>query len=286
MRKRLEPKKIRAVFLDADGVLVHGNTPHPGAIELLDWVRSTGRQLYVLTNNSSVARSVYAARWRRKGFHIQTCEIITSAYVTARYFARCLGNPPRAEFRVRCPHIFVVGGPGIAAEFQALGVRATLTRSVLDPRRPNFVIAGIDRRLNYAKIARAQRAIRDQGAMFIATNQDPTYPTENGFLPGAGVVVAAIATAAERQPDVVVGKPYPLTMEIALATAGCSASQALMVGDRLDTDIRMGKQARVFSVLVLTGATTSEQLGRQGNWASKPDRVLGDVSELRALLSG
>ncbi|MBI3465087.1 MAG: HAD-IIA family hydrolase, partial [Planctomycetes bacterium] len=246
-----DPKRIRTVIFDADGVLIHGRTPHPGAIELLDWVRQSGRKLYVLTNNSSTARVKYAARMRRLGFHLDRSEIITSGYLTARYFVECQRTRPFPQFAVRKPHIFVVGGEGIGAEFQAVGVGATLTRSVQDPRKPHFVIAGIDRTLTYAKIARAQRAIMVEGALFIATNQDPTFPVEDGFQPGAGTVVAAIATAVGRPPDIVVGKPHPLAMRIALHTAGCKPSEVLIVGDRLDTDIETGRRARVFSVLVL-----------------------------------
>jgi phosphoglycolate/pyridoxal phosphate phosphatase family enzyme len=284
MQTCFDPVRIRAVIFDADGVLIHGKTPHRGAIEVLDWVRESGRKLYVLTNNSSTARGQYAARMRRQGFHIHRSEIITSGYLTARYFVECQRTRPFPQFAVRTPHIFVVGGDGIPREFAAVGVRATLTRSVRDPRKPHFVIAGIDRNLTYAKIARAQRAITVEGALFIATNQDPTFPVENGFQPGAGTVVAAIATAAGRPPEIVVGKPNPLAMRIALHTAGCDASEVLIVGDRLDTDIETGRRAGVFSVLVLSGVTTREQLGQVTDPVQQPDRVIEDVSHLRRLL--
>jgi HAD superfamily hydrolase (TIGR01450 family) len=185
---------------------------------------------------------------------------------------------------VRRPHVFVVGGAGIPAEFRSVGVRATLTRSVHDPRRPHFVIAGIDRQLTYAKIARAQRAIMAEGALFIATNQDPTFPVENGFQPGAGSIVSAITTAAGRPPDIVIGKPQRLAMQITLEVAGRKPSEVLIVGDRLDTDIESGRRAGVFSVLVLSGATTAEQLRHVRDPMRTPDRVLKDVTELRRLL--
>ena len=286
MGSKLDPAKVRAVIFDADGVLIHGKTPHPGAIDLLDWVRKSGRRLYVLTNNSSKARSQYAARLRRMGFHIHRSEIITSGYLTARYFVQCQQTRPWPQFAVRLPHIFVVGGNGIPAEFKAVGVRATLTRSILDPRKPQFVIAGIDRTMTYAKIARAQRAITAEGALFIATNQDPTFPVENGFQPGAGTIVAAISTAVGRPPDIVVGKPHPLAMQITLETAGCKASEVLMVGDRLDTDIQVGRQAGVYSVLALSGVTSRARLRTVRDRMLKPDRVIKDVNGLRRILSG
>src|SRR5262245_46083866 len=150
MAKSLEPTRIRAVIFDADGVLIHGKTPHPGAIDVVDWVRESGRRVYVLTNNSSTARGKYAARLRGMGFHIHRSEIITSGYLTARYFLECQRTRPFAQFAVKVPHIFVVGGTGIPAEFRALHVSATLTRNVNDPRQPQFVIAGIDREMTYA----------------------------------------------------------------------------------------------------------------------------------------
>ena len=133
-------------------------------------------------------------------------------------------------------------------------------------------------------MSHAQQAIVKHGALFIATNQDPTFPTEDGFLPGAGTIVAAISTAVGRKPDIVVGKPHPLAMKITLETAGCDASEVVMVGDRLDTDIQVGRQAGVFSVLVLSGVTTRTHLRKLRNPAQRPDRVLDDVTGLRHLL--
>ena len=281
----IDPARIRTVIFDADGVLIHGKTPHPGAIELLDWLRGTGRRVFVLTNNSSTARSKYAARMRRMGFRLHRSEIITSGYLTALHFVECQQTRPFPQFAAKKPHIFVVGGDGIPAEFAALGVSATLTRSIRDPRVPQFVIAGIDRTMTYWKIAHAQQAIVKHGALFIATNQDPTFPTENGFLPGAGTIVAAIATAVGRQPDIVVGKPHPLAMKITLDTAGCDASEVVMVGDRLDTDIQVARQAGVFAVLVLSGVTTRAHLRKLQNPAQRPDRVIHDVDGLRRVLA-
>ena len=97
--------KIRTLIFDADGVMIHGKTPQSGAIELVDWVRRSGRRLFVLTNNSSTARGKYAARLRRMGFHIHRSEIITSGYLTARYFQQCQAKPPFPQFRVREPQI-------------------------------------------------------------------------------------------------------------------------------------------------------------------------------------
>ena len=251
----------------------------------MDWVRGSGRSLYVLTNNSSTSRTKYAARFRRMGFDLSASEIITSGYLTAVHFKECQRKRTYSQFRVRVPHIFVVGGEGIPAEFRAVGVRATLTRSVLDPRTPQFVIAGIDRSLTYAKVARAQRAIMEQGALFIATNQDPTFPVENGFQPGAGTIVAAIATASGHAPDIVVGKPHPLAMRITLAAAGREPAEVLLVGDRLDTDIQVGRAAGVYTVLVLSGVTNQAKLRETTDSRQQPNHVLRDVTELSRLLS-
>ncbi len=218
------------------------------------------------------------------GFHIHRNEIITSGYLTALYFKECQRTQPWPQFAARVPHIFVVGGDGIPAEFNAVGVRATLTRSIVDTRKPDFVIAGIDRTMTYAKIARAQRAIMTEGALFIATNQDPTFPVEDGFQPGAGTIVAAISTAAGKPPDIVVGKPHALAMQITLEAAQCKPSEVIMVGDRLDTDIQVGRQAGVFSVLVLSGVTTRARLKAVKNPMQKPDYVLKDVNGLRRFL--
>jgi HAD superfamily hydrolase (TIGR01450 family) len=139
--------------------------------------------------------------------------------------------------------------------------------------------------MTYAKIARAQRAITKEGALFIATNRDPTFPVENGFEPGAGTIVAAIATAVGHAPQIVVGKPHPLAMKITLDAAGCKPSEVIMVGDRLDTDIQVGRQAGVFTVLVLSGVTTRAALRQVRNPMQIPDCILRDVTGLRRRLS-
>ncbi len=280
-----DPDGIRLVVLDADGVLVHGGKPHPGAAELLDWLRSTGRQLCVLTNNSSASRAAYVRRWRRIGFNISRCEVVNSAYLTALYVKSARRGCLWPQLCRRRLHIFVVGGPGIAAEFAATSVPATLTRRPEDPRQPDAVIVGLDRNLTYAKIARAQQAIRDEGALFIATNRDVTYPAETRLMPGAGSIVASIATAAEREPDVVIGKPNKLAMDLILEQSKLKPSQTIVVGDRLETDIVLGRRAGTRTVLVLSGTTTRRRLAEIKDPELMPDVVIRDVTGLKKLLS-
>ncbi len=116
-------------------------------------------------------------------------------------------------------------------------------------------MVGIDRAFTYDKLLFAHAAITRGHAALIATNRDATYPTETGEIPGGGSIVAAVATAAGREP-LVIGKPEPFALEMILRDAGTPLDEAAMVGDRMDTDIAAGNRVGIASILVLTGVTT------------------------------
>ena len=150
--------------------------------------------------------------------------------------------------------------------------------------RPAAVVVGMDRSLSFRTLAEAQAAVRG-GALFVATNPDPTFPTPDGLLPGAGALVAAVATAAETEP-VFMGKPGQALAEILAEVTGIPPQETLFVGDRLSTDIAMGLQAGMVTVLVLTGVTCEADLecARTEAGSALPDHVLADLRELPALL--
>ena len=275
-----DPARIRVVVFDADGVLVHGSTLHPEGRPSWEAVRATGRRTFLLTNNSMRSRTAYARRWARMGFPLQRAEIVTSGYLAALYLKRRLAD--RSADVV--PHIFIVGGSGIGAEFRAVKLPATWTRDPGDPRTADFVVVGLDKQVTYRKLARALRAILYDGATFLATNRDATFPTEHGLMPGAGSIVAAIATSAGREPEAVMGKPEPRALELIAETAGCSVSELLVVGDRLETDILCARRAGAWAVLVLSGVTSRQQLGGTTDPEMTPHFVLDHVGQLPELL--
>jgi HAD superfamily hydrolase (TIGR01450 family) len=149
---------------------------------------------------------------------------------------------------------------------------------------PAAVVVGMDRSLSFHTLARAQAAVRS-GALFVATNPDATFPTPDRLLPGAGALVAAVATAAETEP-VFMGKPGQALAEILAGVTGISPRETLFVGDRLSTDIAMGHDAGMVTALVLTGVTSEPDLERARMEGGRvlPDHVLRDLRELSALL--
>jgi phosphoglycolate/pyridoxal phosphate phosphatase family enzyme len=264
-----EGADIKAVILDLDGVIYRGHTAIEGAAETTRWLASSGYDTYYFTNNSTKTRASYVELLR--GYGIQTDEghIITSASLTARYFAEDGQLPATA---------LVVGEGGLAAELRAAGVRVVRRRGT---RPVTHVVVGMDRRFTYRKLHEAQQAIR-AGAQFIATNRDATYPVEGNVIPGGGSIVAAVATAAEREP-LLIGKPSPRAGELVTRHAGVRPEQALIVGDRLETDIEMGRRAGLWTCLVLTGISTREQAEALPP-ESRPHWILPSIADLPELL--
>lgn len=227
-------KEYRLYIFDMDGVLFCGDTPVPGARETLAELRRRGAVVRFLTNNSTKTREHNARILLGMGFEAQVEEVFTSAIATARY--------------LQGSSAWVLGEPGLFEELRSGGVE------VVTDGDAEWVVVGLQRNLTYEQIDEAQWRIRC-GARFLATNRDATYPVEKRVRPGAGMVVAAVAAAAEREPEVVIGKPEPTMLRMMLDEAGVDTSEALLIGDRLDTDIECARRAGCDSVLVLTGVT-------------------------------
>ncbi len=258
-------KRVFKTFIvDVDGVLVKGGEPLPGAREALFRLKELGR-VVILTNNSTRSRASTAAALRDLGFPISPDEVVTSSYIAARWLSERTGS---------C-RVFVIGEEGLHEELELAG------HAVVPPEDAEWVVAGMDRKLTYGKLADALRALLS-GARFLATNRDGTFPTPEGLLPGAGAVVGAIEGMGF-PPEAVVGKPSPTAFETALEVAGASPGEALMIGDRWETDIRGAKGAGLSTALVLSGVTSGEDLPRLD---PGPDIVAEDIGDLVSRLEG
>lgn len=233
-------KEYRLYIFDMDGVLFRGDTPVPGARETLDELRRRGAVVRFLTNNSTKTREHNARILRGMGFQAQAEEVFTSAIATARY--------------LKGSSAWVLGESGLFEELRTGGVE------VVTDGEAEWVVVGLQRNLTYEQIDEAQWRIRC-GARFLATNRDATYPVEKRVRPGAGMVVAAVVAAAEQEPEVVMGKPEPTMVRMILDEAGVDTSEALLIGDRVDTDIECARRAGCDSVLVLTGVTSEAPPG-------------------------
>lgn len=257
-----------ALIMDADGVLYRGNEPVEHAVDVLGRIEGS-TPWCVLTNNAGHPPERVADRLTALGLPIEADRIVTSPQGAARYL-QDLGTPPGA-------HILVVGGDGIdhalhAADFLPVRQRSSQIAAV---------VQGLGTDLTWTDLAEASYAVAD-GAVWIATNLDPSLPTAHGFAPGNGALVAAVERATGRTPQAATGKPEPLLFHLAADRLG--SQQPLVVGDRIDTDIRGGNRARMDTLLVLTGVTRPAQLSDLA-WAPLEDRPTYLGADLRSLLA-
>ena len=262
----------RSVYVfDLDGVMYLGDTPIAYAADAVTRLRDAGKQVYFLTNNSGKTRADYQRKLADvNGLEVPEAAIFTSAYATALYL--------KQRGAAGCS-VFTIGEPGLAAELSTSGGLVPITQpDTADIHEIDYVVVGIDRQFTYDKLRFAHAAITRGHAQFIATNRDSTFPMETGEIPGGGSLVAALATATGREP-LTIGKPETHAYEAILSIAKVTAADSVMVGDRLDTDIAVGRRAGAGTVLVLTGVTSFEKASAAPpEW--RPDRIIGDLREL------
>jgi len=257
---------IRTFVLDLDGVVYRGKQALPGAVETIQTLRRLGHQVYFFTNNSTRTRIAYQQKLAEMGVPADIEHIMTSSYATALYLQ---------EQGAQGKSVLVVGREGIRKELTAVGMEIS-TDGLHE--KVDYVVVGMDRDFDYEMLTKAQNAII-RGATFIATNKDASFPCEDGrVVPGAGGLVAAIEVASGTK-SILIGKPEtPAMMEI-LHMAKANPHEAIIVGDRLDTDILVGKRIGALSVLVLTGVTTEKDL-EKAPAEMQPDVVIRTLDEL------
>jgi phosphoglycolate/pyridoxal phosphate phosphatase family enzyme len=246
---------------DLDGTVYLGDALLPGAKRTIEGLRAAGCRLAFLSNKPLETRADYAAKLTRLGVPTRPEEVINSSWVMTRWLAQ---EAPGAA-------LFVVGERPLLDELQAAGFRLTER-----PGEIEFVVASFDRSFDYHKLQVAFDALR-AGARFVATNADCYCPVPGGGLPDAGAVIGAIEGCTGRAVEVVVGKPSPITVRAILDHLQLPPASCLMVGDRLETDIRMGQRAGMTTAVVLTGVTTPELLASS---EIQPDYVLQRLDEL------
>jgi NagD protein len=251
-------REIRSWLMDMDGVLVREEHAVPGAADFLNRLRETGTPFLVLTNNSIYTRRDLAARLRASGLEVPEESIWTSALATAGFL-----QDQRPDGSA-----FVIGETGLTTALHQAGY--TLTE-----RNPDYVVLGETRTYSFERITQAIRLV-ESGARFIATNPDPTGPSQQGPLPATGSVAALISHATGVAPYFV-GKPNPLMMRSALNAIDAHSETTAMIGDRMDTDIVAGLEAGLETVLVLTGVTNREDAER---FPYRALRILDSVADL------
>ena len=261
------------LLVDLDGVLYRGSAPVSGMAALMSHRESVGDIIVYVTNNSRWHRSEYLERLHGMGAPAREDRIVSSARGTALAVA-ALPQPPRRTM--------VLGGPGLERELSDVGLRTVAATAAGLLTKPDAVVVGVDFDLDYERLSAAASAVRS-GAYFAATNRDPVFPVADGLMAGAGSVVAAVAVAAGREPDLVIGKPEPGLMLEAARVAGVPATDALVIGDGLRTDVLGAHAVGARCVLMLTGVSTRE-MAEALPAQERPTYIATDAAALAGLL--
>jgi HAD superfamily hydrolase (TIGR01450 family) len=264
------PKVLTGIVFDVDGCVARGKHALPGVPETLANLRARGIRCAFMTNENMSTRAQVVEKLNGMGIPAGEADVVTSAIVAAEV-TRAL-HPGKK--------VLAVGAAGLVEALQLCGMtlvdadQAAEAEVVVMGKDPNFNMKSLD--------VVCQTIWR--GADFIATNYDPKVPSATGFIPATGPMIKAVAYATGREP-LVTGKPSRWAGEMAMKALGVPPESGAVVGDQLEQDIKMGKEAGLFTIAVLTGATTAEAAANAPE-ALRPDLVLPDVSHLPAWLDG
>ncbi|MDF1499442.1 MAG: HAD-IIA family hydrolase [Anaerolineales bacterium] len=249
---------IKNVLIDMDGVLVSGRNLIEGAPEFMQAVRDLGLEYLVLTNNSVYTPRDLSHRLHTIGLEIPEQRIFTSAMATARFLDH---QRPRGK-------AFVIGESGLTDAIYSIGF-------IITDISPDYFVLGETRSYDMVMITRAVQLVAN-GARFVATNPDPSGPSEHGLIPATGALAALIEKATGTSP-LFIGKPNPFMMRAALNYIDAHSEETVMIGDRMDTDIIAGVESGLRTILVLTGVTSRDQVAR---FPYQPSRVVERLSEI------
>ena len=255
------------IVLDVDGTVVQGDEPIPGAAEGLDAVKQAGLDRVFLSNNPTKRPVAYESRFESAGFAVDREEVFTAGTITTEYL-----RTEHADDR-----LFVIGDPGLDSQL----LEADLTL-IDDPEAADALVASMDREFGYQSLCDAIVAL-DAEIPFIGTDPDMLIPQTGYNIPGTGAMLHAIEGVTDRSVDVICGKPSPLARRTVLDYLGCPPEECLIVGDRLDTDIALGTEAGMTTVLVRTGVTDDETLADS---PITPDHVLDSLAGLDEIVDG
>ena len=251
-------ERTKYFIIDMDGTLYLGDTLIPGADECLRRIEESGRDYYFFSNNSSNSIDICCARLANVGVPVPREKVMLSSYVAALTVKR--DYPGK--------RVYLLGNGNLYDVFREMDVP-------LAQEDADIVMLGFDKDLTYERIRKACRMIAN-GAVFMATHPDVNCPTPDGYIPDTGAMIEMFAASTGKYPQVL-GKPMKATVDYLTQTLSCSRDELAFVGDRLETDIRVGTDHGVPAVLVLTGVTDEEAV-RQSS--IRPDLILPSLRDL------
>lgn len=249
-------KNKKLYIFDMDGTIYLGNNIFSYAIRFIENLRKSGKKVLFFTNNASRAKKTYYDRLEKMGFSPSMDEIMSAGDVTVEFLTRNRAGKT----------VYLVGTPDLEKNFEERGINLLNG----DEENADIVVTSFDLTLTYDKLKNACRFVMN-GAEYISTHPDFTCPTENGFIPDSGAISAFVTAATGKEP-MYLGKPYVETIKMIEEYSGFSKDEMCIFGDRLYTDIALGKKHGVSSILVLTGETTMEDV-ENADEKDKPDYV-------------
>ncbi|HPR11723.1 MAG TPA: HAD-IIA family hydrolase [Bacteroidales bacterium] len=259
MEEVINKIKNKAGFIiDMDGVIYHGNKLLDGVNEFLAWLEKTGKHYLFLTNSSERTPKELHEKLKRLGIIVGEEHFYTSALATAAFLANQTPNGSA----------YVIGDAGLIHALYSVGYT---TNNV----NPDYVVVGDTHGYNFEKIELAVNLVR-KGARLIGTNPDISGPVESGITPSTKALIAPIEIVTGKK-AYFVGKPNPLMMRIALKKLGLQREEAIVIGDRMDTDIRCGLESEIDTLLVLSGITDRDDIDK---FPYRPQYVLKGVVDL------
>lgn len=267
------------VLTDCDGVLWLLNNTLPGAVEVMNGFKENGKKVFFVTNNSTKSLSQIMEKFHSLGFQASANQVVTTSMLAAKYLKDNL-DPSK--------QVYIIGSPALVTELDSLNVKHFgVGEDYLKTSVPTFVdnlklesdvgavLVGFDEHLSYPKLFKAASYLKDPSVMFVATNTDECFPVAgtNLVMPGTGSIVCAVKTCAGREPFVV-GKPSSYISNVLMETNKIDPSRTIMIGDRCNTDILLGKRCGFKSLLVLTGVNS---LNDVEEWSKSDDPELQEL---------
>ncbi len=251
-------------IIDIDGVVGKSKTPIAEGVEAVKRLKKIGKKIIFVSNNSTRSRRILFDRLKSFGLEVTEEEIIIATHATARFIAR---ERPGAK-------VFTTGEKGLIEELELAGLK------LVDYDEAEYLVVGSNRGINFDLLTRALRACLRE-IRYVATNPDRIFPSEDGPIPGTGMIIGALYWMTGREPDVVVGKPSKVIMEEALKVLGLKPSEVAVVGDQIDVDVAAGKAIGAETVLVLTGVTTRDNLQQMiERHGIEPDYILESLNSI------
>lgn len=255
----LEQLRNKQGFIsDMDGVIYDGNSILPGVKEFVDWLYKEDKPFLFLTNSSERSPRELRQKLARMGLDVDESHFYTSALATANFLK---------EQSPSCS-AYVIGAPGLVNALYDVGI-------TMNDVNPDYVVVGETDSYNYNMIIKAVQLV-NKGARLIGTNPDMTGPSDMGIIPACQALISPIALSTGKTPFYV-GKPNPLMMRTGLKMLNVHSADAVMIGDRMDTDVVAGMESGLMTALVLSGVSTLENIKV---FSYRPSIILNGVGDI------